>query len=95
MSRAQGGCTYRVSINVTEGEVIIIRVGGWNDGDQGTGTLTIAGPDGDCGTEPCDGDLNEDGVVNVDDILEAVSGYGTDYDVDDILLVLENYGNSC
>ncbi|MDP7030560.1 MAG: proprotein convertase P-domain-containing protein [Phycisphaerales bacterium] len=89
------GYTSEVSVNVTEGEVVIIRVGGWNEGDQGTGTLTIAGPEGDCGGEPCDGDLNADGVVDVDDILEAVAGYGTDYDVDDILLVLENYGSNC
>ncbi|MCP4759671.1 MAG: hypothetical protein GY894_08365 [Planctomycetes bacterium] len=89
------GYTSEVSVDVTEGDVVIIRLGGWDEGDMGTGTLTIAGPEGDCGGEPCDGDLNGDGVVNVDDILEAVSGYGTDYDVDDILLVLENYGSNC
>ncbi|HCA38932.1 MAG TPA: hypothetical protein DEO92_04550 [Phycisphaerales bacterium] len=89
------GYTSEVSISVTEGDVVIIRVGGWRDGDQGTGVLTIAGPEGDCGGEPCDGDLNEDGVVDVNDILEAVAGFGTLYDVNDILTVLENYGNSC
>ncbi|MDP7030554.1 MAG: hypothetical protein QF733_10075 [Phycisphaerales bacterium] len=47
------------------------------------------------GDEPCDGDLNGDGVIGVDDILEAVSGFGTDYTVDDILLVLKNFGNAC
>ncbi len=47
------------------------------------------------GDEPCDGDLTGDGEVNVNDILEAVSGFGTDYWVDDILEVLENFGNSC
>ncbi len=89
------GYTSEVAIDVTEGDVVIIRVGGWNEGDQGTGVLTIAGPEGDCGGEPCDGDLNEDGVVDVNDILEAVSGFGTLYDVNDILTVLENYGSSC
>ena len=89
------GYSSEVSISVTEGDIIIIRVGGWNDGDQGTGVLTIAGPEGDCGGEPCDGDLNDDGVVDVNDLLEAVSGFGTVYDVDDILTVLENYGSSC
>jgi hypothetical protein len=88
------GYTSEVSIAVTEGDVVIIRVGGWNDGDQGTGVLTIAGPEGNCG-EPCPGDLNEDGVVDVNDLLEAVSGFGTIYDVNDILTVLENYGSSC
>ncbi|MDP7030408.1 MAG: proprotein convertase P-domain-containing protein [Phycisphaerales bacterium] len=90
-----GGYTSEVTVNVTEGDVVIIRVGGWNDGDQGTGVLTIAGPDGDCGGEPCDGDLTGDGVVDVDDILEAVAGFGTLYTVDDILLVLENFGSPC
>jgi len=90
-----GGYTSEVSVPVVEGEIVIIRVGGWNDGDQGTGVLTIAGPDGDCGGEPCDGDLNGDGMVTVDDILEAVAGFGTIYGVDDILLVLENYGSPC
>ncbi|MCP4759949.1 MAG: hypothetical protein GY876_10890 [Planctomycetes bacterium] len=50
----------------------------------------------DCpGVEPCDGDLTGDGIVDVDDILEAVSGFGIDYSVDDILLVLENFGSPC
>jgi len=48
-----------------------------------------------CDEIECPGDLNGDGVVNVDDILEAVAGYGTVYDVDDILIALENYGSSC
>ena len=48
-----------------------------------------------CDEIDCDGDLTGDGVVNVDDILEAVAGYGSDYDVDDILTVLKNYGHSC
>jgi hypothetical protein len=89
------GYTSEVIVNVTEGDVVIIRLGGWNEGDQGTGTLTIAGPEGNCGPEPCDGDLTGDGVVDVNDILEAVAGFGDIYGVDDILLVLENFGNSC
>ena len=89
------GYTSEIAINVTMGDVVLIRVGGWDEGDQGTGTLTIAGPEGDCGGEPCPGDLNGDGGINVDDLLEAVAGFGTIYDVNDILLVLENYGNSC
>jgi len=48
-----------------------------------------------CGDEPCDGDLTGDGFVDVNDILEAVSGFGTDYNVNDILMVLENYGTAC
>jgi hypothetical protein len=48
-----------------------------------------------CDEINCPGDLTGDGVVDVDDLLEAVAGFGTDYDVDDILTVLKNYGNSC
>ncbi len=48
-----------------------------------------------CDEEPCPGDLTGDGVVNVNDVLEAVAGFGTDYTVDDILLVLEAFGTSC
>jgi hypothetical protein len=89
------GYTSEIIVNVTEGDIVLIRVGGWNEGSQGTGMLTIAGPEGNCGGEPCPGDLNGDGGVNVDDLLEAVSGYGSIYDVNDILLVLENYGSNC
>jgi thiol-disulfide isomerase/thioredoxin len=46
-------------------------------------------------TEPCPGDVSGDGVVNVDDILEAVSGFGDQYDVNDILIILENFGSNC
>jgi len=48
-----------------------------------------------CNDTPCDGDFTGDGIVDVNDILEAVAGFGTDYTVDDILLALENYGNPC
>ncbi|MCH2142100.1 MAG: proprotein convertase P-domain-containing protein [Phycisphaerales bacterium] len=89
------GYTSEVTVNVTEGDIVLIRVGGWNEGNQGTGVLTISGPDGDCGPEPCDGDFTGDGVVGVDDLLEVVAGFGTLYGVDDILLVLERYGIIC
>ncbi|MDP7030402.1 MAG: hypothetical protein QF733_09300 [Phycisphaerales bacterium] len=46
-------------------------------------------------TEPCDGDVTGDGIVDVNDILEAVGGFGDLYDVDDILTILENFGSPC
>ncbi len=50
----------------------------------------------DCpGGEPCPGDLNGDGVVNVNDILTAIAGFGGDYDVNDILEVLSWFGVDC
>lgn len=48
-----------------------------------------------CPGSECPGDLNGDAVVNVDDILEAVAGFGSEYDVDTILEVLEHFGDSC
>ena len=47
------------------------------------------------GNEPCDGDVTGDGIVDVNDILQAVSGFGTEYGVDDILLILKNFGAPC
>jgi hypothetical protein len=43
-----GGFTSTLSVDVIAGNEYLIRVGGWNEGDQGTGTLTIQGPV-DCG----------------------------------------------
>ncbi|MDP7030394.1 MAG: S8 family serine peptidase [Phycisphaerales bacterium] len=48
-----------------------------------------------CDELPCPGDFTGDGMVDVDDVLEAIAGFGTDYTVDDILLVLATFGTSC
>ena len=70
----------------------------------GNAPNTIGGPwtdgggnsfDDNCGDEPCDGDFNADGTVNVDDILTVLGGFGSQYNVDDILMVLGNFGNDC
>jgi len=61
----------------------------WVDGGGNTFDDTCPGG------EPCDGDVTGDGVVNVNDILEAVSGFGTIYNVNDILVILENFGSDC
>ena len=51
---------------------------------------------------PCDGDLNDDSVINIDDLLSILSAWGgSDGDangdgltnIDDILLVLSNWGD--
>ena len=39
--------------------------------------------------------LNGDNVVNVDDILVAISGFGDEYNVEDILEVLAYFGTGC
>ena len=44
---------------------------------------------------PCPGDFSGDGLVSVEDVLEVIAGWGTDYNVEDLLTVLSQYGNSC
>ncbi len=45
--------------------------------------------------EPCAGDMSGDGQVNVEDVLTIVDGWGTLYGVNDLLEVLDNYGDPC
>lgn len=50
----------------------------------------------ECDDDPvCPGDLNGDSVVDVSDILIAIDGFGTDYEVEDILEVLAYFGSAC
>jgi hypothetical protein len=44
---------------------------------------------------PCPGDFSGDGVVSVEDVLEVIGGWGTKYQIEDLLLVLAQYGNAC
>ena len=82
-----------VTVNVTEGDFYTIRVGGWNEGNLGTGVLLVHGPDGDCGTVPCPGDYTGDGQVGVDDLLLIIGGWGDPYGVDDLLEVIGAWGS--
>ena len=50
----------------------------------------------ECDDNPvCPGDLNGDSVIDVSDILIAIDGFGTDYQVEDILEVLAHFGSAC
>ena len=50
----------------------------------------------ECDDNPvCPGDLNGDSVIDVSDILIAIDGFGTDYQVEDILDVLAHFGSAC
>jgi hypothetical protein len=93
-----------LSVQVIRDQAYLIRVGGWNDGDQGTGTLTIDGPLDGCDNEPCPGDTNGDGLADVNDILFIIKYYGTTnadadlnddgiVDVNDLLLLIQYYGS--
>ena len=86
-------------VPVTEGESYLIRLGSV-DGSTGSGSVTI-----NCipGNDPCDGDCDGDGVVNVDDVLQMLGDFGgaSDCDtngdgiigVDDLLTMLGNWGD--
>lgn len=43
--------------------------------------------------EPCPGDLSGDGVVNVQDLLAVIAGWGDPWDVKDLLEVISNWGS--
>lgn len=43
----------------------------------------------------CDGDINQDGQIGVDDLLEAIAGWQNPYTVDDLLLVISEWNTTC
>ena len=50
----------------------------------------------ECDDTPlCPGDLNGDMVVDVTDVLLVIDGFGADYEVEDLLVVLAWFGTSC
>jgi len=88
-----------ITLSVIQGDVYRFRVGGL-DGAQGEGTLVVT-----CTPlESCLGDVNNDGVVNVSDLLILLSEWGTCDDcisdlnedgqvnVSDLLLLLGQWG---
>ena len=98
-----GSYTSEVNVSVQEGSIYYIRVGGFSEGSSGSGQLVIGGQQ--CNPDaPCIGDLDIDGVVDVDDLLEIINYWEeTDavYDLDengivgigDVLLLVANWGN--
>jgi subtilisin-like proprotein convertase family protein len=96
-----GGYSSILTTNVTEGSTYIIRVGGWQD-SIGSGELFVDGPAGDCGSDPCEGDVDEDGQVAVSDILLAIDQWGGAgsadingdgiVDVEDLLAIVGGWG---
>ena len=43
----------------------------------------------------CPADCNDDGVINIDDLLAVIGGWSDPYDVDDLLLVISEWGSTC
>jgi hypothetical protein len=69
-----------------------VSMGYWRDGPTDSLDVTGSVPGSDAG---CTGDVNDDGVVDVEDVLVVIAGFGTDYMVEDLLIVLANYGSDC
>ena len=63
-------------------------------GDIANGTSEDTNDNGipdECDSE-CSGDVDNDGDTDVDDILEIINGFGTTYDVDDLLNSIADFG---
>ncbi len=99
---SSGGYHSTVTINVIRDQMYTLRVGGWNDGNLGTGVLLVDGPETGC-DEPCEGDADGNGSVGVDDLLIVIGAWGSsdelaDLDgdgtvgVNDLLIVIANWG---
>ena len=91
------GYSSLLTTTVVGGQDYLLRVGGWNGGQAGTGWISI-----NCEPYPLDGDLNDDGEINIDDLLILLGAYGTsdagdvdgdgDTDIEDLLAFLSLWG---
>ncbi|MDP7008073.1 MAG: hypothetical protein QGI78_00715 [Phycisphaerales bacterium] len=95
------GCSAYSSLleaPVQQGVSYLLRVGGWNYNSAGEGTLTLS-------VEPSEtGDINGDGLVDIEDLLLLLAAWGgegndgTDLDgngvvdVEDLLIMIANFG---
>jgi len=59
---------------------------------QSPGSISIVSDN--CNGSFCDGDINQDGVVNVSDLLDVIANWGNPYDVADLLLVIADWNCS-
>ncbi|MEE2908292.1 MAG: proprotein convertase P-domain-containing protein [Planctomycetota bacterium] len=99
------GYSSYLQVPVTRDQPYLLRVGGWRDGDVGTGELLVDGPTQGCDDEPeCPADTNGDGLADVNDVLIILGAFGTTdpnadidgsgvVDVGDVLLLLQYYGD--
>lgn len=61
-----------------------------NSPDDIDGDWTDSGDNDFC--TGCDGDITGDGLVDVDDLLTVITGWGNPYGVDDLLIVIAAWG---
>jgi hypothetical protein len=98
-----GGYTSEVNVAVFEGQTYLIRVGGFSETSQGSGQIVLGSQN--CGSpdSPCIGDINADGYVTVEDLLEVIAHWEENsplYDLDedgivgieDVLLLVSSWG---
>jgi hypothetical protein len=99
------GCLYPTTsimdVPAVCGEPVLIRVGSFSV-YMGTGTLTLTFEGSACAAG-CDGDTNGDDRVDVDDVINVITSWGTDdpgadvnqsgvVDVDDMVMVIVGWG---
>ncbi len=98
-----GGYTSEVNVSVQEGNTYYIRVGGFSAGSYGSGQLVMGGQQCNLDTL-CVGDLDANGKVDVDDLLQIINHWDETsvlYDIDengivgigDVLLLVANWGD--
>lgn len=66
----------------------------WRSGGSDS-SVGFTGQGPGSGSTNCPGDFNGDNTVDVEDVLTVIEGWGTDYQVEDLLEVLAMYGTSC
>lgn len=102
-----GGYSSRVTVHVDYNRTYLIRVGGYQAGDAGIGTLTLSRV---CIPPPCEGDANGNGGISFADITSVLENMGAIYpsgngpgdanddgvvNFADITSVLENWSVAC
>lgn len=64
------GSGSQVTVQVTAGQTLLLRVGGFNQSGSGTLTITCDGP------VPCPSDVEGDGTVGITDFLATLAQWG-------------------
>ncbi|MCB0762943.1 MAG: YncE family protein, partial [Flavobacteriales bacterium] len=69
------------------GNTYYIIIDGWGAGDSGNFTM--------CFENDCPGDMNGDLIININDLLIFLSGMGGQFDTDDLMDFLGEFGSLC
>ncbi len=82
------GFTSEMVIDITAGQCYKIRVGGWQEGDEGTGTLNLTAEGTGC---PCVWDLDGDCDVDSGDLAVLLAAWGAPYGSADLANLLAEW----